>query len=160
MIINPSLPSGHVTFCDDIRHEVTGKVTLVGVYQGQIMVNGNLPAIIPQICAVVSLRLLTPTGQLKPIIKIFRSDQDEPLFLLEADIESIPNIAMAVPLPNIDPDPINFMQMGIMAQMQGIVISEPCILKVRAFVGDDEIRLGTLQILCGNQENIAAPNAP
>jgi hypothetical protein len=159
MIINPSLPSGHVTFCDDIRHEVTGKVTLVGVYQGQIMVNGNLPAIIPQICAVVSLRLPTPTAPLNPIIKIFRSDQDEPLFYLEADIEAIPNIPMAAPLPNIDPDPINFMQMGIMAQMQGIVISEPCILKVRAFVGDDEIRLGTLQILCGDPEMIDGPSA-
>jgi hypothetical protein len=152
VIINPDLPSGHVTFCDDIRHEVSGKMTLVGVYQGQILVNGDLPAIIPQICAVITLRLSPPSKPLRPIIKIFRSDQDEPLFSLETEISAAPSVPTIVPLPGADPDGVNFLQMGITAQIQGFAISEPCTLKVRAFIGDDEIRLGTLQILVGPQQ--------
>jgi hypothetical protein len=159
VIINPILPSGHVTFCDDIRNEVSGKMTLVGVYQGQLMVNGDLPAIIPQICALITLRIASPSKPLRPIIKIFRSDQGEPLFSFEPEIPASPNEHSIAPMSDADPDRINFLQIGITAQIQGFAISEPCALKVRAFIGDDEIRLGTLQILVGPQLSAGAASA-
>lgn len=146
MIINPSAPSGYTIFCDDIRHEITGKTTLVGVYNGQLIVSGILPVTLPQICAAITLRLTPPEQPLKAVVKIFRSDEIEPLFVFEADIEPVGAQLIPQPLPNLEPDALTFMQMGISAQIQSMVVNEPCALKVRAFIGDDEIRLGSLQI--------------
>lgn len=146
MIINPSAPSGYAIFCDDIRQEITGKTTLVGVYNGHLIVTGSLPIILPQICAAITLRLAPPEARIRPIVKIFRSDQDEPLFVFEADIEPVEPQLLPLKLPHLEQDAVTFMQMGVTAQMQSLVINEPCALKVRAYIGDDEVRLGSLQI--------------
>lgn len=147
MIINPNAPGGYTIFCDDIRHEITGKTTLVGVYNNQMIVTGNLPVTLPQICAAITLRLLPPEEPVKPIVKIFRSDEPEPLFVFEADIEPVEAKLIPEPSPHSDPDSVTFMQIGITAQIQGLVVNQGCALKVRAFIGDDEVRLGSLQII-------------
>jgi len=53
-IVNPTLPGGHVLFCDDIREEVTGKITYIGSYTNVMFVR-VLPATIPQFCIVVTI---------------------------------------------------------------------------------------------------------
>lgn len=147
MIINPVAPGGHTIFCDDIRHEVTGKTTLVGVYNNHLVITGTLPVTLPQIFAAITLRLTPPDKPIRPVVKIFRSDEAEPIFVIEADIE--PTDAQLIPThaPNLEPDAVTFMQMGFAAQIQGLVIDKPFALKVRAFIGDDEVRLGSLQIM-------------
>lgn len=156
MIINPSLPSGFVTFCDDIRHEVTGKMTLVGVYGGQMIVGGTLPITLPQICAVITFRFLPPTEPIKPVIKIFMSGQDDLLFMMETDITptqaatAVAEVARA----EVDPDRVSFAQIVITPQIQGLVIREAGTLKVRAYIGEDEIRLGTLSIMIASDQSI------
>jgi hypothetical protein len=161
MIINPSLPSGFVTFCDDIRHEVTGKMTLVGVYGGQMVVGGTLPITLPQICAVITFRFLPPSEPIKPAIKIFITGQDEPLFMMETEIvPAQAEAAVARDIPS-DEDPyrITFAQMVITPQIQGLVIKEASTIKVRAYIGDDEIRLGALSIMVAPDQpiNLDAP---
>ena len=146
MIVNPSFPSGFVVFCDDVRQELTGKVTMVGVYTGQMVFTGSLPVTLPQICAVTTFRLAPPAEQIKPIIRIFQSGRDESLFEMEVEIAAAQPSDFPAQVEQ-DPDAVKFLQMIITAQLQGLVITEPCTLKVRAFVGDDEIRLGALQIL-------------
>lgn len=39
-------------FCDDIRHEIGGKITLVGCY-GDEMIIDKLPAVLPKLCAQI-----------------------------------------------------------------------------------------------------------
>ncbi len=152
MIINPNAPGGYTIFCDDIRHEVTGKTTLVGVYNNQMIVAGAMPITLPQIFAAITLRLEPPAVGLKAIVKIFRSDDSEPLFVFEADIEPMDAQLIPMQLPNLESDSVTFMTIGITAQMQSLVIDKPCALKVRAFIGDDEVRLGSLQIMVVPQE--------
>lgn len=41
--------SAHAVFCDDIRPEIDGKATLVGVHMEGIRVNGAAPAGLPQL---------------------------------------------------------------------------------------------------------------
>jgi hypothetical protein len=43
-------------YCDDVRQEVGGKMTLVGVYQGGIQINAPLPVTIPQLHIVCNIR--------------------------------------------------------------------------------------------------------
>lgn len=40
--------------CDDARQEIGGKISLMGVYSGDIVVN-NIPAILPMFCLVAIL---------------------------------------------------------------------------------------------------------
>lgn len=41
-------------FCDDIRHEIGGKMTLVGCYAGEMIIN-ELPAVLPKLCAQITV---------------------------------------------------------------------------------------------------------
>jgi hypothetical protein len=147
VIINPVAPGGYTIFCDDIRHEVTGKTTLVGVYNNQMVITGTLPVTLPQIFAAITLRLAPPDKLISPVVKIFRSDEAEPIYVIEAEIEPTEPKLIPTPAPYLEPDSVTFIQMGFAAQMQGLVINGPCALKVRAFIGEDEVRLGSLQIM-------------
>jgi hypothetical protein len=159
VIINPSLPSGHVTFCDDIRHEVTGKMTFVGVYNGQMIIGSELPAMIPQICANIELKLERNTEPFNVKIEVQKSDNSEPLFSFEADFDPAQADAV-IPLPLEDEsDAFRYVKLGINAPMQGIVITEPCTLKVRAYIRGDEIRLGALQVFVAPLEHIEAQSS-
>jgi len=42
-------PFGYTVFCDDIRNEIGGKTTLVGVYAGDLVLQSPLPASIPRL---------------------------------------------------------------------------------------------------------------
>jgi hypothetical protein len=46
---------GHVVFCDDVRREIDGKLTLVGVYSSNLTVFGGFPAVLPKLCVVTWL---------------------------------------------------------------------------------------------------------
>lgn len=50
----------HATFCDDIRHEINGKVSLIGCYSGLMFVP-VFPATLPRLC--VYIYLSTPNDQ-------------------------------------------------------------------------------------------------
>ena len=43
----------HCLFCDDIRQEVGNKLSLMGLYFGEIFVVGKAPQILPKLCVVV-----------------------------------------------------------------------------------------------------------
>lgn len=51
----------HVLYCDDIRHEMGGKITFVGAYGASLLVK-EFPITIPKLCA--RLDLVTPASRL------------------------------------------------------------------------------------------------
>lgn len=53
-------------YCDDVRQEVEGKTTLVGIYPGGMQINQPLPAEIPSL--VISCSVWTPKS--KPFKKL------------------------------------------------------------------------------------------
>jgi hypothetical protein len=50
-------------FCDDIRHEVGGKLSYIGVYSGRLLVPG-FPLSLPKLC--VAVRAVAPRAQPLP----------------------------------------------------------------------------------------------
>lgn len=159
MIINPSSPSGYTLFCDDIRHEVTGKTTLVGMYNSQLIVTGNLPVVLPKLCASITIRLNPPLNHLKPVIKVFRTDQDEPIFVCEVDIPAVSTENIPRATDHLESDALTVMQFSVNAQFESFEIERPCALKVRVFIGDDELRLGALQIVHAAPDSINPASA-
>jgi hypothetical protein len=145
MIINPSLPYGHVTFCDDIRYELNGKSTLVGVYGTEMRLFGEAPLMIPELHAVVDLNFdpenLPPNG----VIKIIKSGSEEVVceqsFAFPDKGETRTDTAF-----HPESDAISFTRLSAHFLMRNVLVDEPCRLKVRAFIEKDEIRIGSLYV--------------
>ena len=146
MIIQPQIPSGYTIFCDDIRHELAGKTTLVGTYSGELIAYGEGSVTIPQLCLLMILRDDPATFPKALSFRVFRQASTREL-LLEAnvDVPSAPKDALQ-PGPFADADSIKFVEARLEARFTPFVVTEPCQLKVRVFSGDDEIRLGALNI--------------
>lgn len=125
-------------FCDDIRHEVNGKLSLIGVYSSHMLVP-SFPMTVPQLCLVLSV--LTPAE--KPFRKlIFRLLKDETV-LVEGEIPQNE-------LPELQPTSgVVEGEAGVggrlFAVQSQIVISPfavegPCILRVRVETEEGELK--------------------
>lgn len=44
----------HIIFCDDVRHEVNGKVSLIGTFQNQLFV-AAFPTVLPKLCILATV---------------------------------------------------------------------------------------------------------
>ncbi len=96
--VNPQLELRHFTVCDDVRPELGGKFTLVGVY-GRAMRIAKVPGMLPKLCFVAEfplqteskvfgLRLISPSGAV-----LFESEQNEPQLQMAGALDgtSIPS---------------------------------------------------------------------
>jgi hypothetical protein len=124
---------------------VTGKMTLVGTYQSQINVMGSSPVVLSQLCALIDFRFTPDSLPISPKISVFRSDEAEPIFSMEGHIPANEETLFEDTL-DIEGGSVRFHQMIVPVHLQGIEVNESFRLKVRAFVGEDEIRLGSLKV--------------
>ena len=71
-----------VEFCDDVRHEIGNKYSLMGCYGSELILS-DIPAILPKLCVLV--RAGTPLDHLfeRLIFRVFSDDR----LLLEANAE-------------------------------------------------------------------------
>ena len=151
MIINPSLPTGHAVFCDDIREEVGGKLTYVGVYGNVMIISAAAPATLSQLCVAVSVRIEPPIEPLTTTVRILRSDGDEIIAEAQAVIEPPANPSSAPSFA--DANSVSFRELFVPIRVAGVLITQDCAIKVRAYIGDDEIRLGSLRVIFAEPPN-------
>jgi hypothetical protein len=143
VIVYPSLPSGHTAFCDDVRQEVSGKQTLVGVY-GPIMFVSEIPTTLPQIFCVITYRE-APDVFGEVAIRVIHEVGDEETVMTEINLD--------IAKDDLPPPPPETAEPFLMREAKFVVpispfnVKGPGHLKVRAFRGDVEIRLGALKIL-------------
>lgn len=70
-----------VIYCDDVREEIGNKQSFIGVYSGDLIIAGALPAVLPRLC-VVSTLILPRSDDIGSVrIRIMQGDQ----CLLESD---------------------------------------------------------------------------
>ena len=139
MIISPSLPSGHTFFCDDLRHEVTGKVTFVGVY-GSAMFVGQLPLTLPKLCCVVTYRESPEaTGQVS-IRVLYETEGSDDRLISDATYE----VPAELELP--PSEKFVMREARLYVELSPLEIKTEGVLKVRAYRDEDEIRIGALKI--------------
>lgn len=152
MIINPSLPGGHVIFCDDIRHEVSGKVTFVGAYSNTMYINGSLPAVLPKLCMGIVYR--EEPDSLEPV-KIRASMPSDEGDILLAEFEFQPQADM-IPPPS---DEFTFREARFLFEAPNFIVPHEGKILVRAHRGEDEIRLARLTIVLNPELTNAEPEA-
>jgi hypothetical protein len=129
------------TFCDDVRQEVGNKLSYLGVYGPNLVVQ-SFPTTLVKLCCVFSVRVPLSATPKHVVFRLLRDD--EVLFeayLTQSDIKD-----PAATAPADGPDSVA-LTISSVAQLVGFPITQRCILKVRAVVDGKELRGGALELL-------------
>jgi hypothetical protein len=140
MIVMPSLPGGYVVFCDDVRYEISGKQTYVGVYGTHLLIE-SFPALLQKLHCVITYReSMAWHGDVS--IKIFHTVDDEDTVLTQIEFPVPP----AEHIENDAGQLFLMREMKFNAEIALLNVDRPSSLRVRAFRDGQEIRLGALMI--------------
>ncbi len=150
---------GYTIFCDDIRVEHDGKVTLVGSYPGRMYVNGTFPITLPKFA--ISVVFNQAKDEFVPHLKLLiflPGDKDEASIQGEFGETSDGAILREVgkePLPDGTGKYIGVTANIVMAPL---ILKEPGTITVRVLRSDKIYRVGRLAVLQGTI--IVPPSAP
>lgn len=132
------------TYCDDLRQEVGGKQSLIGVYNGVMFVQ-QFPVTLPKFWVVASY--VVPRGEPPKSLKFRIFKDNEPLADLDAAPEYLEQLAHArepvVPPPDGSQKVISTQTQVCFAPL---VIDAPCVLRVTAITDKGETRGLGLQV--------------
>lgn len=146
-VIPLTTPFGHTIFCDDIRHEVSGKVSLIGVYAGVMLLTVDFPIVLPRLALRIHYSERPDESESPIQIKVFGPSDDPnvgPIWQAEVPRSQL----QAIPKPP-EPDPAIAEQLIstiLHAELSPFPIAQAGIVRVRAYRDDLEVRLGSLRI--------------
>lgn len=130
-------------FCDDIRQEIGGKLSYIGVYSGNMLVS-EFPAVLPKLC--LALSVVAPT--LNPFRKLtLRILKDKEILaegsLGEAELKNFVEATNDV-AEDDHKDRVQIFRSNFV--FSPFKLDGPCILRVRVETEDGELRGVGLQI--------------
>jgi hypothetical protein len=131
-------------FCDDIRHEMGGKLSYIGVYSGRLFVS-KFPVTLPKLC--LALNVMTPASEpfrslslsvLKNEELIAQPILDEAQLTEACEAAVTANADMASPLP--------VLMANFLFIFSPFILEGPCLLQVRAETESEELQGIALRI--------------
>jgi len=157
-------PTGFTIFCDDIREEVNGKLSLIGCYGADLRIFGSpLPILLPKLGFHITIRLPTdgPNLPLKIMIYLPGQPDDQPALTADATIpdELIAEHKSQPRDPKWDAligsEPV-FRGVRQHFVLSPVAIIEEGLIRVRLLYGDTRIRAGALKVLV-EKETVTPP---
>jgi hypothetical protein len=138
----PASPFGFTIFCDDVRQENNGKFFFVGVYTTELIIFGQAPMLLPTFATFINY-LERPGESVDPVkLKIFIPGLAEPFWEVDLDVAPMRNTPLSPPMEGED----RAIRMSIPLKFSPFPINGEGLIKVRAYRGNDEIRLGTIAV--------------
>lgn len=150
----------YAIYCDDIRLEVSGKNTYVGVYSDLLLVK-ELPALIPQLCIAVHAWTTHDRPFKKLVFRVLQGDEvlNEDAFNTEAASEKW--AAQRAKLGDLEPiDPSARMKVSRIIRISPFLIENEGALRVRIETEDGELRAGGLSLRAGVRTDQGEPAPP
>jgi hypothetical protein len=125
-----------------VRNEVTGKQTIVGAYAGEMIINIPAPATLPNLAVLINYRDDPDTFPKTVIFRIYVETAKDDNLVWEHELE----MKGRPELPGFTPkeEQKMFAEARIGTAFPGITFTEESRMKVRAYIGEDEYRLGAL----------------
>lgn len=131
-------------YCDDIRQEVGGKLSLIGVYNGVLLVP-QFPVTLPKLWIMATC--VMPIDQSPKTLKMRVSRNNEPLMDLDALPDYLKQLAnmpdSGVPLAEGSQRVISS---HVHVCLTPLLLDGPCLLRIAAFVDEHEVRGVGLQV--------------
>tara|TARA_R110002110_G_scaffold137735_1_gene323069 strand:+ start:4655 stop:5131 length:477 start_codon:yes stop_codon:yes gene_type:complete len=138
---------GITVFCDDIRHEINGKMTLVGCYSAELNFSGPPPGFLPNFSAFVNLRYPRGVTFEALHLSVTKVEGGEVSEIFSAETKVPPDAFLAKSDAADDEADENMLSVVIPIQLSPLVFSAPSLLKVHAKLNSgEEIRAGSLVI--------------
>ncbi|MHB2205089.1 hypothetical protein [Methylobacterium sp. CM6257] len=134
---------GQTLFCDDIRHELGNKLSIIGIYQSDFIVNADFPLMIPKFCLYVSYYEIA--GRLKEELQLnifFPADYANPAFQVNIPRPAIPE--QVVQQDQAEAERVNIIRAPVI--FSPLQIMEQGSIKVRMTCGDYITKLGIINI--------------
>lgn len=130
-------------YCDDIREEVGGKRSFMGVYAGGLTVQ-NAPVVLPRLCVIVILNTPMNRPFTKCVIRILRDDETMAEMQLESEALEMQSKIAAESIP---PDLENpSIVLHAVAQFMPFPILGNCKLRIRVQTEEEELKGPALEI--------------
>lgn len=145
---------GETIFCDDIRYEQSGKVSYIGVYQGDMIFVQPLPSTIPKFGFSVLFAQKKDLFDPNLRLKIFLPGDPEDQPSIEADLP--PPDAMPV---SADPNP-SLITMRALFIVTPLLIKQEGRIRVRIVRQGITYRAGALYVRSAPEQPTSSPSAP
>jgi len=157
---------GYSIFCDDVRQEIGGKATFIGVYRAVIFVHESFPAVIPKFVIAINFFQRKSAVRDNAKVRIYlpgeEEDYDKPAQIegviggLQEGAEKITTSMQKIPGADT-----SFMRIESPLVFTPLILAEPGLIKVRVILDDElVIRIGQLQVLPGDALSALNPTPP
>ena len=145
---------GHTVFCDDLRFELDGKITLVGSYNGTMLIRGEFPITLPKFAVSVFFLQSKAVYEPKLTLKVFLPGDSADAASVEVEVEPPPE----TPLFSNEEKA----NVGVRANiiMSPLVINSPGAIKVRMQRQGQLHPIGSLAVVAVDATLSNAPPPP
>ncbi|MDX2220816.1 MAG: hypothetical protein SF172_17480 [Burkholderiales bacterium] len=138
---------GVTVFCDDIRHEVNGKMTLVGCYASELNFSGPPPGILPTFAALVNLRFPRESHFETLTLHVTKIEGGDSTEIFSAETKFTPDAFLDNSEVEANDSSEKILSVVIPIQWTPLVIAAPALIRVRAKLDSgEEVRAGSLTI--------------
>lgn len=142
-VVSPSTPYAYTIFCDDVRHEVSGKTTLVGVYNSVMILAQQAPIVVPRLWIVLNYFERPSESNEQVDVAIHVSGQDVPAVFATL----VPAGDRPVPPENLpEAESETFIQFKAFFEIAPLFIEQFGLIKVRLKRGNLTIQAGSLLV--------------
>jgi hypothetical protein len=146
-VIEPPLVGGHTIFCDDIRHEIGSKMTLVGVYTSVMYIHDDFPFTLPKFGILVRYMERGDQTNLLAIKVFMPGDADDtPTLVSEVPMDDLRSQMEIIPEQQNSSDVVKVRSLIAPIIFAPLILKSPGVIKVRAFSGEDVVKIGALRV--------------
>ena len=138
---------GYSIFCDDIRYEMGGKVSFIGVYTGVMLLSQAYPQVLPKLCirATLVASAANPPKNVS-ILLYLPHDSENPATSAELPIQGFePLRPKDIPEDGSEKK----LQVSFEFVLSPFEVTKPGYIRLRAIADGEEVKLGSLAVGLG-----------
>lgn len=124
-------------FCDDIRHEINGKLSYIGVYSGTLFVP-VFPVTLPKLC--ISIKIVTSANEPLRSLTLRVLKDDEILQEIVFDKEQLVSASEILAELSDEERRLRVQMPQFLLAFSPLHLDKACTLRVRALADHEELR--------------------
>jgi hypothetical protein len=141
---------GYTIFCDDIRHEVNGTRSFIGVYSGIMFIQSSFPVTLPKFAIAVTILQRKTVFMPNVGLRFHLPGDTEEKSSIQADLSEVSAGAVLADIKtrsHIKDEPHAYFALHGNFVLAPFNIPSPGDIKVRAVCGENIYRLGSLRVI-------------
>lgn len=130
-------------YCDDVRQEVSGKQSFMGVYNSDMLLP-SFPVTLPKLCVQVSIRFPIDTAAKKAVVRI--TNGDETMAEIPIPEGELQKMSKAILENDESPSEVIFLGVAVHLQFTPLQLNQRTKIRTYAVVDDVEIKGNSLVV--------------